>query len=447
VNPPIADVAVIEGPLAGELALPRQVDVPRRPRGSRLWMLTAELRRDLVAVAQPFIASRLLVLVVGMLTMGLVGSGAAQWGFDPTDLTISFGRVGNLLAASFVRWDSVYYLAIAEHGYRNFHDAGFFPLYPLLIRGVAVFTRSFVIAGVLISLTAMAATLVILRRLTALEFDERTADLAVRLLAFGPMALFLSAVYTESLFLALSTGTFYAARRGRWALAGVLGGLAATARSGGILLLAPLLIMYLWGPRADSPAQTNTAWWKPRYAMRWSLLWLLLIPLGGEAVNLYFIAHGFGSAAPLHAQELYQHHQLVLPLVGLWQGVVAAWHQVMYILSGTPLTARPSQALFQFVVLVLTCAAVVGTLRRLPLAYGVYAGLGSVLLSLSAPTIGDPLAGFARYASLRFPLFMFAAAWALEHRRSRALLAGFALLLIVCTAQFANWQVVGTPTL
>jgi hypothetical protein len=42
---------------------------------------------------------------------------------------------------------------------------------------------------------------------------------------------------------------------------------------------------------------------------------------------------------------------------------------------------------------------------------------------------------------------MFAALWAIEHRRSRWLLACFVLLLIVSTVQFANWQVVGTPTL
>ncbi|RDJ93342.1 hypothetical protein B4Q13_22535, partial [Lacticaseibacillus rhamnosus] len=69
------------------------------------------------------------------------------------------------------------------------------------------------------------------RRLTVLELGEATADLTVRLLAFGPMAVFLSAIYTESVFLALSSGAFYAGRRGRWASAGILGGLAATSRA------------------------------------------------------------------------------------------------------------------------------------------------------------------------------------------------------------------------
>jgi hypothetical protein len=177
------------------------------------------------------------------------------------------------------------------------------------------------------------------------------------------------------------------------------------------------------------------------------VLWLALVPIGGEALNLYFVGRGLGSAAPLHAQELYHRHVVEFPLAGLWEAVVAAWHQIEMILTASPLTNDPTQALFQFTVLVVTVVALIGMFRRLPAAYGVYTALGSVLLSLSVPTAGDPLSGFARYASLRFPLFMFAALWAIEHRRSRTLLVSFGLLLILFTVQFANWQVVGTPTL
>ena len=52
--------------------------------------------------------------------------------FDPANLTAPFGYFGNLLAAPFARWDSVWYLAIAQGGYD--HEAtrtAFFPLYPL----------------------------------------------------------------------------------------------------------------------------------------------------------------------------------------------------------------------------------------------------------------------------------------------------------------------------
>ena len=45
------------------------------------------------------------------------------------------------------------------------------------------------------------------------------------LVAFCPMAYLFSAVYSESLFLALSLGCIWQARMGRWAWAGLLGAL------------------------------------------------------------------------------------------------------------------------------------------------------------------------------------------------------------------------------
>ena len=69
--------------------------------------------------------------------------------------------------------------------------------------------------------------------------------------ALAPMAFYFSAVYSESLYLALSVGLFWCARQGRWAWVGVLGVLAAATRSTGIVLALPALMLYLYGPRED----------------------------------------------------------------------------------------------------------------------------------------------------------------------------------------------------
>ena len=63
----------------------------------------------------------------------------------------------------------------------------------------------------------------LLHRLVSLELDSELARVTVMLVAFCPMAYFFSAVYSESLFLALSVGCILQARMGRWAWAGVLG--------------------------------------------------------------------------------------------------------------------------------------------------------------------------------------------------------------------------------
>jgi Mannosyltransferase (PIG-V) len=390
-----------------------------------------------------FWRSRLLIWMVGATAFLVMGpTSTVVKTFDPSRLSVSLGRIGNVLAAPAVRWDAIWYLRIAHDGYSTSADARFFPLYPLLMRVGSWFTGSPVIAGVLISMVSLFVGLELIRRLTELELGAAPARATISLIAFGPLALFLSAVYSEALFLALSAGTFYAARRGRWAWVGVLGGLAATTRIAGFLIFAPALVLYYFGPRSDAPPMPVRSWWKPRYRARPDLLWLVLIPAAAALVPTYMLLRGLGPAATLSAQEKYSDHAIVFPLVGAWQGLVGAWHQLMNFQTGT----YSGQEVFQFAALILGCVALVGVFRRLPLAYGVYVALDFVL-NLSTPTVSDTLLGFDRYASLRFPLFMWLGAWASERKRMRPLLAISLAMLAFFTVQFATWHWVGTASL
>lgn len=394
-----------------------------------------------------FLLSRLLVWGVGCLAVVALGRDAANVAaFDPRGLSTSLGAVGNVLAAPAVRWDATWYLQIAAHGYHSVQDAGFFPLYPLLIGVGSVLTGSQVLAGVLISLVALFIGLETIRRLTELELGPATARATVLLIAFAPLAVFQSAVYTEALFLALSAGTFYAARGGRWWAAGVLGGLAAASRVGGALLLAPVLLLFLYGPRVDADPRPVRAWWRPRYRLTAHILWAALIPAGAAAFSLYLSWHGLGLAGSLRAQQHFWAHRLVFPLRGAWNGATAAWHQLRLELGGAAPRMDQSDAILQFVALVAAVVALVGVFRRLPKAYGVYAAVG-ILQVLSVPTAGDPLKGFDRYASMCFPLFMWAAAWGTERGIARRLAIASAIPLALVSIQFATWHWVGGSSL
>src|SRR5207245_11260971 len=115
-------------------------------------------------------------------------------------------------------------------------------------------------------------------RVAARVEPGEVARLVVLVTAFAPMAFFLSAVYSESLYLALSVGCFWAARHGRFAIVGALGALAAATRSAGVLLLLPVLVLYLYGPREDrAPDAVDARGLRPRYRLRADALWLLLI--------------------------------------------------------------------------------------------------------------------------------------------------------------------------
>ncbi len=168
---------------------------------------------------------------------------------------------------------------------------------------------------------------------------RETARLAVFLTAFAPMAFFFSAVYSESLYLALSVGLFWCARQGRWALVGVVGALAAATRSTGIVLIVPALMLYLYGPREDRAeealARARSGWrrLRPRYRLELDALWLLLPALGVVLYLGYLGLSGGDALAPFDAQQVWGRH-FAGPYVGIWDGLRAAFEGLRQLLSG-----------------------------------------------------------------------------------------------------------------
>jgi hypothetical protein len=275
------------------------------------------------------------------------------------------------------------------------------------------------------------------------------------LIAFCPMAYFFSAVYSESLFLALSVGCVLAARRGRWALAGLLGGLGALSRNSGIVLAVPIVLLFLYGPREDRVATRRPvsmlARLLPRYPITPAIAWVALVPLGvGAYIGWLALKMGDG-LAPFHVQQVWFRH-FAGPFGGIWSGAVAAWDGLRQLLHGPPpplyfakaggdplMVAGQNLLLFGF--LVLGAAGVIGAFRRLPVAYGAYA-LAALALPLSYPVTPQPLASLPRYEVVLFPIFMWAAQWLERRRLTAAAIASLAVLLGLFTAEFATWRFV-----
>ncbi|MHB8658508.1 MAG: mannosyltransferase family protein [Solirubrobacteraceae bacterium] len=383
-------------------------------------------------IAQAVVGSRMLVLLTGVLA-ALSTTRAEGWqAFDPGGLTVRLGWLGNVLAAPAVRWDSLHYLTVAEHGYTSGASTAFFPGYPLLISLLATVLGSAVWAGLLISLVCFAVALSLLHRLTELELGGRAANATIWLLAFAPAALFFSALYTESLFLALSVGAFYAARTDRWALAGLLGALAGATRVTGVLLLAPLAVM---------------AW---RHAPRQRRRWVLLVPVGPLVYLLALAAFGYSPLAPLTAQTGGEHaHRLAGPLVTVLDALRGAGAGGRGILGGAPVflhsLASPfapgAESVYLLGVLLVSLAALVACTRRLPAEYAVLAAI-SLLFVTAAPVTGQPLKSLDRYALVIFPLWMATGAWMAERRIERAAVLGGGALLVFFTTQFVAWSFV-----
>jgi hypothetical protein len=129
------------------------------------------------------------------------------------------------------RWDAGWYLDVAKNGYRFLRgeqsNVAFFPLYPYVVRLVHGVIQlpgdaGWLLVGIIVSNTALLVALIYLYRLIRLDYDRCTAARAVLYLCVFPTTLFLSAVYSESLFLALVVTAFYYARAARWLATGVL---------------------------------------------------------------------------------------------------------------------------------------------------------------------------------------------------------------------------------
>ncbi|HXM87290.1 MAG TPA: mannosyltransferase family protein [Solirubrobacteraceae bacterium] len=423
-------------------------------------------------------SSRLLIWLAGAVTLSTYGSGPVRHAFNPAGLTRGLGWLGNALAAPAARWDAAWYLVIARYGYRpdlgpytSSRDA-FFPLYPLAVRAIGASGVPLVLAGVLVSIAALALALYGIHRLTTLELGGATARarqslsararpvasspasvarLAVLVTAFAPMAFFLSAAYSESLYLALSVGLFYAARRGRFLTAGALAALAAATRSAGVVLLLPALMLYVYGPREDRrPDFARARGLAPRYRLRKDALWLALAPLGLLAYMLYLSLAGGDALAPFHAQDVWGRH-FAGPYVGAFDGLRAAFDGARQLISaqqrhlyfpagGGSAFVASEHNLLLLAFLLAGAAALVGVLRALPLAYGAYV-IAALALPLSYPVTSQPLMSLPRFLVVLFPLGIWFAAWLAEHPRAqRPALVCSGLLLAFFTAEFATWH-------
>lgn len=394
--------------------------------------LASDWRGSATQSLRAFAMSRL-VVVAGGTAGALIEPRMRIWYlYDPLRVSSSLGSVGNVLAATAVRWDAIHYLLIAQHGYAGSSETVFYPLYPLLIRIFSLVLGSEVLAGMLISAVSFCVALTLLHRLTELELSRSAADATVLLLAFAPLSFFFTAVYTESLFLALSVGAVYAARCDRWALAGILAALSAVTRVPGILIVVLLACLYVR---------------QSRHLDR-LIAWLLLAPLALGSFLAYLAARGYGWLAPIKDQTGPQYaHRLAGPLSTVISAIHAGVSGVVATIGGKRIFAPaiplgPFSPQFQSVVLlavlVLATAALAVAFRRLPAAYGVYSLL-VLLVCVYSPTVNQPLQALDRYTLTIFPLWMAAGDWLCRRRAVVPTVLLGACLLAFYAFEAATW--------
>jgi hypothetical protein len=316
------------------------------------------------------------------------------------------------------RWDSVFFMRIAEHGYDQ-ASAAFYPLYPALVALLGrVFFGHYVLAGIAISLAAALGAFALLYRLANERLGKNGAYRSVLYLAIFPMALFLQAVYSESLFLFLVLAAFVLAERGQFASAGVVTGLAILTRAAGIALV-PALVVLAWRHRDRLRALAGLALALPVAAAYPLVLW--------QQID--------DPWAFWDAQDLWHRHLSAAgPLGGIWEALTH-W---------TPSDVGPQHAIAVnvegLVALALFLFLAVVAWRRFGAAYGLFAVV-SLAIPLSYPSSRWPLLSLPRFGLVIFPLFLALASLTTGRPRvHNAVVACSALFLGIAVVQWALWQ-------
>ncbi len=351
-----------------------------------MWASDPVIRR----LALLFLITRLVLLAIGLAGQALLPPGKALTGEN-----LRLEQRAPLPLDIWARWDSEWYLLIADRGYDATDafnhlpvgylpedTAGFFPLYPLLIRALTPLVGA-VGAGLLISNIALLAALWLLlavaRDLWGETFGTRAGFYAGTALLFFPFTLFHSAVYSESLFLALSLATFLLARKNRFDWAGLLAGLATLTRPFGALLAILVLL----------------EWWRQRHRSRWG--WTAV---GGIvlALGLYMLfCYGlFGDALAFVHRQARWRGEMGLPGVAF-----VRWWQ-----SG-PTIHGAHGSVIELVMAILCLGSLPTAFRRLRPSLAWY------LAACVTVPLCSTLWSFGRIASTFFPIYLLAAmVWA-----------------------------------
>ncbi|MEX1046494.1 MAG: mannosyltransferase family protein [Actinomycetota bacterium] len=318
------------------------------------------------------------------------------------------------------RQDALWFLRIATIGYGEADgSAAFFPLYPMLIRGL-----SFVIGGhelaaaLLISNLSFLGGLCVLFFLTTSELSESAARRTVVYLAVFPTAFFFFAPYSESLFLFLAVTAFWAARRSKWPLAALAGALAGATRGVGVFIAVALALEALTQSR------------EKRGGLPGKLAWSAAAGLGTVAYLAFQRMLSGDWLAPLTQQGTWQREEM-LP----WVTIGRATREAFTLIS------QPGGGVFliDWLVVAPVLVAAVYALFRFRPAYSFYTW-ASLLVPLTLVFEPRPFLSMPRFALPLFPVFWSFAAWTEKRRVSHQVVLGVSAAgLCLLTLLFVNW--------
>jgi hypothetical protein len=359
--------------------------------------ITAVLRAfysGMAAVAVPFLHPKLAAIHSNALTENL-----------PAPHGLHYALLG-----IWERFDTLWYLRIAEHGYDRPMAVIFYPLYPAAIRLVSTLMPATAAALLASTLAAFFFFWGLLRLVGRLSDMGRLRMLLTVIV--WPTSFILFAPYADSLTAALAVWAVVFGRESNWIAATVCGVLAGLERPSGVLVFIPLAVMALRSRQARA-------------------IVVALTPLG--LVGYWSWLRWSGRPSVVDAYRLYQGMTMVPPWTGLAQVL--------------RLIVTDHDALLAVKLVMVIAMAAISLRRQVRIRVRIEVRIEdkafalAVILQMLMYT-GRPLLGAFRYVLILYPAFLVLAACA-ERWNGKQLgfyITALGFLNLLWMWGFLNWS-------
>jgi hypothetical protein len=304
------------------------------------------------------------------------------------------------------RFDTLWYLRIAQRGYDLPQAVVFYPLYPAAIR-IASWILPPAMAALLVSTVAAFFFFWGLLRLGRDHLEDFGRVRLLLLVCVWPTSFVLFAGYAESLNLALIVWAVVFARRAQWIPATLCGLFAGLCRPSGVLIAIPLALLA----------------WRSR---RLSAIAVLLTPVG--LLTYWGWLHWTGRLSVVEAYRISQGAKLAPPSASLAEAV--------------RLIVADHDALLAIKLALVVLVAVLSLRPKVRLEDKLFSA--AVILQMLMYT-GRPLLGAARYLLPVYPAFVMLADYAerkVSEKQFVFYFAAFGILNVAWFWAFLNWSLV-----
>lgn len=304
--------------------------------------------------------------------------------YAPLSFISSFWK-SNFLLWSWANFDGEHYLSIAKFGYQvrnTFPQYAFFPLYPGIIKALSLLTKDFFLSAKIITIASGYAFLHYLRNWLNIMKIKNITRIVLLTLIF-PGAVFLHAIYTESLFLALVACAFYHAQTKNWKLATLATALATATRVNGIILVAFLAFKLIKSKLPKTQVIKYLLLSSSGLITYMAYLWVKT----GNALAFYFSQYAWGKA------------EATSPITTIIAYAKALTTEFTLDLVHLTVLVEVAITIWMIYLLIRSLSKSI-----LPFEYALYS-----LLTLALPITTGSLGSMPRFSLLAFPLFIYLA--------------------------------------